>query len=167
MANPARDLVNERLYCCKLQLETYLQLNEQASLARRVIERLAGEAMIHHLYALYRSYLTELSLIYQGPERDFESASSLAAIMSEKGTQAAEINELLVLEADVDSWLSRLLGASTVVYRPVESQRLSQMGIPLVQLAAAEKVSSIGFLTGAYEAITQLIETQRALSEEW
>ena len=166
MTNSVSELVNERIYCCRLQLEYYRQLLLDAKLPVQLIERFAGEALIFHLRSLYRCYLVELALSYQGPERDFENAQALSVTMQDLNVTAAEIKELVVLEEDSNSWLSRLLMAPLMSYQPIKRQ-VSSSGIPVLQVSSAQKVMNADFLATALDTLVAIIESQRSLSQEW
>lgn len=147
--------VNQRLYCCRLQIEHYQQLLEQADLPVMVVHCLAGEAAVYHLQALYTSYLVELS------EQYHIAGSFISAEQLSRKLQSSEVSELVLLESDSSSWLSQLLNFSPGVNQP------QHLNVIASTVSDASTVLSAAALQATLVELKQLIETQRALSQEW
>jgi uncharacterized damage-inducible protein DinB len=147
--------VNQRLYCCRLQLDYYQQLLDQAELPISVVSCLAGEAALYHLQAAYKSYLKELAAAYNQPQLDPLSANGLAEVI-----QTAEINELASLERSSDSWLSEILNFSQSA--PAEKRQ----GV-IASVTASTGNMDLTRLASIFLNLQQLIERQRGLSQEW
>ena len=165
MANTLRDEVNLRLYCCRLQLEQYQQYLNAAELPLTVIRHLAGEAACIHLQRCYQAYLLELGQAYNVSAAGCCSAQPLAALMAEQGISAAEITQLCELESDAASWLSALLAAAGPVSAPAEVKQQPSAQIRLTALEPS--MLDLEALQTAYESLSQLIEGQRSLTQEW
>ena len=165
MANTLRDEVNLRLYCCRLQLQQYEQLLIAADLPVSVIRHLAGEAACLHLQRCYQAYLLELGQAYNVDAAGCGSAGSLASSMAEQGVSAAEISQFCELESDTNSWLSALLAAVGPVSAPTAAVPKSSAQIRLMALEPS--MLDLEALQTAYESLSELIESQRSLSQEW
>ena len=153
---------NERLYCCRLQLDWYAQQVASATLPTRIIEIACGEGLRLQIIAAYRAYLTELSATYNGPETSFSNATALSAA----NIESAELNELLVLEAG-DSWLSQLLNSAIQTHTSHSSTPAKGGDIVLFQATSEQSSVSIDTLQHSYLSLKKLIDTHRSHSEEW
>ena len=153
---------NERLYCCRLQLDWYIQQAASATLPTRIIEIACGEGLRSQLIAAYRAYLAELSVTYNGPDAIFSNAAGLNVA----NIQSAELNELLVLEA-TDSWLSQLLKDAPRSHSDRSNKPAKGGDIALFQAPAEQSSLSIDALQHSYLSLKKLIDTHRSHSEEW
>lgn len=166
MAQNIRNGVNERLYCCRLQLDSYKRHLDDAQLQKTLIERWMGEATVYHLCALYRSYLLELSSVYNGPVQTFANSNELSVAIAASNIQTAEINELQCLEQNADSWLSQLLAYSPVPSAPALVNK-AFTSISIVTVESAQSALEYDFLRQAFQSMESLIDNQRRHSEEW
>lgn len=157
-----RAATNERLYCCRLQLDWYAQQIDSGLLAPRIVEMACGEGLKSQLITAYRSYLTELCATYNWPTTDAKSAIYL----NDKVSDSAELGELLVLETK-HSWLSKLLDESDRSLISEASSPASGGDIQLFQAPSQQSVLSIDKLRNSYLSLKNLIDTHRSHSEEW
>ena len=174
MAASLQAPVNERLYFCRLQLDSYRQLLALAEAPKAVVERAMGEAMVFHLYRLYRCYLSELAQCYQGPAGDYANAAELSRLMLGQGVQAFEISELVLLEQP-GGWLAALIESATAPVAAVLASRaagpVQAAGntaiIAVQQLDNSQSYLSCAALSQVFERMQQLIDSQRSRVEEW
>lgn len=157
-----RAVTNERLYCCRLQLDWYAQQLNSGLLAPRILEIACGEGLKSQLMTAYHSYLVELCATYNWPVTSFNTAVDL----KEATVSCAELSELLVLERE-DSWLSRLLDESCSVIISDTSLPASGGDIQLFQASSQQSLLSIEELQSCYLSLKKLIDKHRSHSEEW
>ena len=162
MNKQQRAATNERLYCCRLLLDWYRQQVDSQVLSLRILEMACGESLRLHIMAAYSAYLVELSVTYNGPQEVFNNATQL----NKTPIHCAELNELLVLEAD-DTWLSRLLCSKTSELVSPTSFPAGGGDISLLQSGSLQSSLSIDELQLCYHSLKKLIDTHRSHSEEW
>ena len=160
MANKQHE-VNQRLYCCKLQLDHYEYLVAQKALPLAVVLSSAGEAALYHLQQAYRCYLQELAALHHLSLSSLSSADELREALAVRDIQTAEVAELIQLEHQPQSWLSLI---QTQLPLPALTQNA-----PINSLSAEVQphAAEIEPLKAAHHALTALIERQRSLSQEW
>ncbi|MGK0440801.1 MAG: hypothetical protein ACJA0N_000596 [Pseudohongiellaceae bacterium] len=147
--------VNQRLYCCRLQLDYYQQLVAQADLPVSVIYCLAGESSLHHLKALYYAYLKEIAANYNQPQLTPQSAIALTDHI-----QTAEVEELSSLESTDGSWLSELLQCR-------QSEAVTRHPGVIMSSVAADTALDVNVLRLTLDELKLLISRQRELTQEW
>ncbi|MEH6544729.1 MAG: DUF6586 family protein [Porticoccaceae bacterium] len=154
--NPYRDRVNQKLHFARLLLTGGVGrvvdrgTDEGRRAAQdRSLEQALFEGAVLHLDCAYRLYLQEVAENYQCPPAGVVDTATLGAALARINKTPGEVQELVNLEADVDSWLGQLLAVS-------ESQSLLQTKLPVQQVNTSDSGASIAAITLTAEVLPEL-----------
>jgi hypothetical protein len=167
MANSYRPIVNQRLYFCRLHLQMLAEQLAEQQVAKPVLEQALGESVLFHLVLTYRAYMAEIALAYAVDLQPPENAGQLITLLADQGYESAEAQELLAVESD-GLWLGELLQQYSEL-GPVQANIRPRTAATLI--SATESASSWGFslsvLQSYFDALSEIIDNQRARLEEW
>nr|WP_010130560.1 DUF6586 family protein [Microbulbifer agarilyticus] len=182
MSNPYTGTVASALRKAQLLLGDH----QQAASGQPLLGTALREAALTQLWRAYRAFLAEQGHQLQlgfavGAEP--ESAQALAALVSRRGKFSGDVTELVNLSEDPQSWLSGLCGAWAGLWQLSISAPPGPAGalnaasgvesmIPVRQLdnpsANPQDVSlTADNLRRWHQALVELIQRQRAQSQEW
>jgi hypothetical protein len=167
MANAYRSEVNQRLYFCRLHIESLATLLKEQQIAKSVLEQAFGESVLSHLVLTYRTYLAELALAYAVDCKPPESASQLVDILSKEGHVSAEAKELVALE-EQGRWLDSMLQQYHSIGSILSSVKPRASGNFIASSSADDtSVYTLPGLQSYFDHLSELIDNQRTRLEEW
>ncbi|MBY6189200.1 hypothetical protein KUV22_02090 [Microbulbifer agarilyticus] len=183
MSNPYTGTVASALRKAQLLLGAH----QQAANEQPLMDAALLESAVTQLWRAYRAFLAEQGHQLQlgfaaGAEPD--SAQALAALVSQRGKFSGDVTELVNLSEDPQSWLSRLSGAWAGLWQlslstpagPAGAANVGGSGvetmIPVRQLdnpsaRPLEAPLTADNLHQWHQALVELIQRQRAQSQEW
>ncbi|WP_299593051.1 DUF6586 family protein [uncultured Microbulbifer sp.] len=181
MSNPYTGAVASALRKTQLILHSPDASGEAGS-QQALLDTALQEAALVQLWRAYRAFLAEqghqLQLGFR-PGGEPETAQALAQLVAARGKFSAEVNELVSLGENPDSWFRSMELAWQALWRPAGGISMSpsdpgpgpgavQSLIPVQQLdqTAAEPLSREA-LTSWLRAMNELVQRQRAHGEEW
>lgn len=168
MSNSQRATVNERLYFCRIHLDSLRHEIAREEVGRLTLESAFAESVLLHLRRAYEAYLSEIAEAYNVSGAGFHDAAQLVASLGAASSHSAEAQECLNLESGA-SWLAEILdfdSAATLLRSQVQQQPVQNPSHNLL----ASKVSSgisLGELESYFNSLSALIESQRQRLEEW
>ncbi|GAB2502735.1 DUF6586 family protein [Microbulbifer agarilyticus] len=183
MSNPYTGTVASALRKAQLLLGE----PQQVASGQPLLDTALLEAALTQLWRAYRAFLAEqghqLQLGFAAGSEP-ESAQALAALVSQRGKFSGDVTELVNLSEDPESWLSGLCRAwaghwqlsTSAPAGPSEASNATASGvqamIPVRQLDNPSAGPQDADMTADnlrqwYQALVELIQRQRAQSQEW
>ncbi|WP_078085572.1 DUF6586 family protein [Microbulbifer mangrovi] len=180
MSNPYTGTVASALRRCQLILQSPEPEAEQGNplSPEALYESALCQGALLQLWRAYRAFLAEQGHQLQlgfGPGGEPETAHSLAQLVTARGKFSAEINELVSLAENPDSWFQGLEAAWRALWCPAGGAGQSaadpsgvQSLIPVRQLdTRAPEALNRASLGKWFRALNELIQRQRAHGQEW
>ena len=178
MSNPYTGAVASALRKAQLILHSP-ESSGEAGTPQALQETSLQEAALLQLWRAYKAFLAEqghqLQLGFR-PGGEPETAAALAALVSARGKFSAEVNELVSLAENPDSWFQGMAAAWRALWLPagagaqaseVASAEVQSL-IPVQQLDCRQpEPLSRQALTGWLRALNELVQRQRAHAQEW
>ncbi|WP_066964051.1 DUF6586 family protein [Microbulbifer sp. Q7] len=177
MSNPYTGSVASALRKAQLILQAPVP-GEAADSQQALLESALQEAALMQLWRAYKAFLAEqgqqLQLGFRaGAEPD--TAQALAQLVSARGKFSAEVNELVSLSENPESWFQGMQAAWEALWRPAGTEAAQSEGaagvqtlIPVQQLdRAAPEPLSRDLLMKWLRALNELVVRQRAHGQEW
>jgi len=179
MSNPYTGAVASALRKAQLLLQTP-DSPAQAGSQQALRETALQEAALLQLWRAYKAFLAEqghqLQLGFRAGGEP-ENAAALARLVSARGKFSAEVNELVSLAENPDSWYQGMAAAWQALWLPAggaseaagtESAAIVQSLIPVQQLdRQVPQPLSREALSGWLQALSELVQRQRAHAQEW
>ncbi|WP_231757189.1 DUF6586 family protein [Microbulbifer elongatus] len=179
MSNPYTGTVASALRKAQLLLQSSAQAGDTPLLEASLLE-----AAVVQLWRGYRGFLAEQGHQMQlgfATGAEPETAHALAHLVAQRGKFSAEANELVSLAENPDSWFAGLCGAwhrlwALSVSSATTSSPASgvQSVIPVRQLddlgrsvATSDQPLTRERVQEWYQGLSELIQRQRAHSQEW
>lgn len=178
MSNPYTGAVASALRKAQLILHSP-ESSGEAGAPQALQETALQEAALLQLWRAYRAFLAEQGHQLQlgfGPGGEPETATALATLVSARGKFSAEVNELVSLAENPDSWFQGMAAAWQALWLPAGGETQSgtvvsvevQSLIPVQQLDRREpEPLSRKALTSWLNALNELVQRQRAHAQEW
>ncbi|MBB5210574.1 DUF6586 family protein [Microbulbifer hydrolyticus] len=181
MSNPYTCAVASALRKAQLILHS-LASPEGAGSQQALYESAQHEAALLQLWRAYKAFLAEQGQQLQlgfGPGGEPETAHALAQLVSARGKFSAEVNELVSLAENPDSWFQSMAAAWQALWQPATGTAQQpaasavdaaggQSLIPLQQLdRRAPEPLGHEALEKWLRALNELVQRQRAHGEEW
>lgn len=165
MSNSQRAMVNERLYFCRIHLDSLRSEIEREQVVRLTLESAFSESVLLHLRRAYQAYLSEIAEAYGVSGTRFTGAAHLIAALGSGSGSSAEAQECLNLETD-SSWLAEILDVeNSAPHAPPQVQQQK----PAHNLLTSSAGSTLGLdeLQSYFNNLSALVESQRQRLEEW
>lgn len=163
MSNSQRAAVNERLYFCRIHLDSLRREIEREQVPRLTLEAAFAESILLHMRQAYYAYLAEIAEAYNVSSVSFTGAGPLIAALGADASCSAEAQECLNLEAEAD-WLAAILAIDHSVLQqrsPVQQQS------PDLLTSHVDVTTGITELENYFNSLSALVENQRQRLEEW
>lgn len=173
MANTSLSKVNQKLAYARATMALLDSLSPPANASQRMQQQALLDAGGFHLVCAYRHYLRELGENYALPKvAQIDSEEELRKAFNAQGKMPAELQELVQLCENGDSWLARLKADFQACWEfpNIRAATAEEGKIQLVDLDAAPASGEPilrSRLTDWYHALTDLIARQRETSAEY
>lgn len=180
MSNPYTGTVASALRRCQLILQSPASEAEQSNplSPEALYESALCQGALLQLWRAYKAFLAEQGHQLQlgfAPGGEPETAHALAQLVASRGKFSAEVNELVSLAENPDSWFQGLEAAWRALWHPAGGAAPSaadstgaQSLIPVRQLdTRAPEALNRDSLGEWLRALNELVQRQRAHGQEW
>ena len=179
MSNPYTGTVASALRRCQLILQSREAEQGDPLSPEALYESALCQGALLQLWRAYMAFLAEQGHQLQlgfAPGGEPETAQALAQLVTARGKFSAEVNELVSLAENPDSWFRGLEAAWRALWYPAGGSDQSsptdasgaQSLIPVRQLdTRAPEALNRDTLGNWLRALSELIQRQRAHGQEW
>lgn len=165
---------NQKLNFVRLHLDALQAAQASTAWSKHALIESYQESVLFHLVSAYSSLLREIAERYQLDVETITTLDELAAGFERSGFESPELNELLQLEANQDSWLHCLQKAYAACWCATDKARpsvaaASRSEIQVMQINPdhAGDADVFSEYQGWLANMRQLVEKMREGMQEW
>lgn len=174
MASQKASRTSQKLYFAKILLEGLPDVKQPNSMNAAAIDQAFVEAVCFHLFGAYQSLLREIIESYhmsidQLDTTPIRTAQSVQAYCQQQGRMVPELNRLISLEEDANSWLAQLVSlyGNAIDTGANRSNASSATTANNAISMRSSDLDKIALLNEIHQQLPRLADDLRQSMEEW
>jgi len=165
---------NQKLNFTRIHLDALKKAQESTGWSKHALIESYNESVLFHMVSAYSAFLREIAEQYRFDAEKITKLKQLVAQMEAQGLEAPEVNELVGLQFNPESWLHHLLAAYKGCWRAEDHQEsaaqaesVSEIHVMQINPNHAEDADIIKEYQSWFEQLGALVERLRGGMQEW